>query len=76
MEQLVAFMGHTLGVHKGSYRLPDDIYQTAQISKLLILTENGQAGQFKGKEVDDVEIDWNEDPLEKTEIEEKSIQAI
>lgn len=76
MEQLAAFMGHTLDVHKGSYRLPDDIYQTAKISKLLILMENGRAGQFKGKKLDDVEIDLNEDLLESTEIEKKSIETM
>ena len=30
-------MGHTTGVHKNSYRFPDDIYQTAKPSKLLCL---------------------------------------
>lgn len=28
IEQLAGFMGHTVGVHIGSYRLPDDVYQT------------------------------------------------
>lgn len=44
MEQLASFMGHTLGIHRTSYRLPDDVYQTARISKLLILMEKGEAG--------------------------------
>lgn len=49
IEQLATFMGHTVGVHKGSYRLPDDIYQTAKVSKLLMLMEKGATSQFKGK---------------------------
>ncbi|CAH1106930.1 unnamed protein product [Psylliodes chrysocephalus] len=52
MEQLASFMGHTLGIHRSSYRLPDDIYQIAKISKLLILMKKGEAGQFKGKTLD------------------------
>lgn len=32
MEQLATFMGHTNEVHRKSYRLPDDVYQTAKIS--------------------------------------------
>ncbi|XP_072400855.1 uncharacterized protein [Diabrotica undecimpunctata] len=37
LEQLSTFMGHTTEVHKKSYRLPNDIYQTAKITKLLLL---------------------------------------
>nr|CAH7725106.1 unnamed protein product [Callosobruchus chinensis] len=41
IEQLATFMGHTVNVHKPVYRLPDDIYQTAKIAKLLLLMEKG-----------------------------------
>ncbi|XP_023312184.1 uncharacterized protein LOC111692412 [Anoplophora glabripennis] len=64
MEQLSSFMGHTLGVHRSSYRLPDDVYQTAKISKLLLLMEKGEAGQFKGKTLDDININIDEDLLD------------
>ncbi|KAI4463231.1 hypothetical protein MML48_4g00000646 [Holotrichia oblita] len=67
MEQLATFMGHTLGIHRSSYRLPDDVYQTAKISKLLILMEKGQAGEFKGKSLDDINLNMEEDLLENTE---------
>lgn len=63
MEQLASFMGHTLGIHRSSYRLPDDVYQTAKISKLLVLMEKGEAGQFKGKSLDDINLDLEEDLL-------------
>ncbi|CAH1986997.1 unnamed protein product [Acanthoscelides obtectus] len=39
LEQLASFMGHTIGVHRENYRLPNDVYQTAKISKLLLLME-------------------------------------
>nr|CAI5858713.1 unnamed protein product [Callosobruchus analis] len=57
IERLSNFMGHTTGVHKKSYRLPDDLYQTAKISKLLILMEKGQAGEHKGKTLDEIPVD-------------------
>lgn len=64
IEQLSSFMGHTVNVHKNSYRLSDDVFQTAKISKLLVLMESGQAGNFKGQVLDDIEINLEEDLLE------------
>lgn len=46
IEQLASFMGHTPGVHRNSYRPPDDVYQTAKISKLLLLMEKGGANSY------------------------------
>ncbi|XP_064071887.1 uncharacterized protein LOC135193415 [Vanessa tameamea] len=60
-EQLATFMGHTNEVHKKSYRLPDDVYQTAKISKLLILMEDGKGDAFKGKSLDEIDLDMNEE---------------
>lgn len=56
IEQLATFMGHTVNVHKQVYRLPDDVYQTAKIAKLLMLMEKGEAGKYKGKTLDEVDI--------------------
>lgn len=67
IEQLSTFMGHTSSVHKNSYRLPDDVYQTAKVAKLLILMEKGKAGTNKGKTLD--EIDLEEDLLKNTDME-------
>lgn len=67
MEQLASFMGHTLGIHRSSYRLPDDVYQTSKISKLLILMEKGEAGQFKGKTLDEINLNLEENVLEEPE---------
>ncbi|XP_045462442.1 uncharacterized protein LOC123672385 [Harmonia axyridis] len=41
LEQLSTFMGHTPGTHKNSYRLPDDVYQSSKIVKILLLMEQG-----------------------------------
>lgn len=56
LEQLASFMGHTSATHMNFYRLPDDIYQTAKVSKLLLLSEKGQAAKFKGKQLDEIDI--------------------
>ncbi|KAG5866065.1 hypothetical protein JTB14_025261 [Gonioctena quinquepunctata] len=65
IEQLATSMGHTIGVHENSYRLPDDIYQTAKISKLLILMEDGRGKDFKGRKLNEIELNLEENLLEK-----------
>ncbi|KAG5869611.1 hypothetical protein JTB14_023855 [Gonioctena quinquepunctata] len=56
---LEQFMGHTSDIHKSCYRLPNDVYQMAKVSKLLILNERGEASKYKGKTLDEIEIDLN-----------------
>lgn len=63
IEQLATFMGHTTGVHRQSYRLPDDVYQTAKISKLLLLMEKGAAAEYKGKALDEIDLNLEENLL-------------
>lgn len=62
--KLATFIGHTSNIHKQVYRLPDDVYQTAKISKLLMLMARGQAGEFHGKALDEIEINLDDDILE------------
>ncbi|KAG5882019.1 hypothetical protein JTB14_023072 [Gonioctena quinquepunctata] len=52
-------MGHTSDIHKSCYRLPNDVFQMAKVSKLLILNERGEASKYKGKTLDEIEIDLN-----------------
>ncbi|CAH0551285.1 unnamed protein product [Brassicogethes aeneus] len=59
IEQLATFMGHTFNVHSTVYRLPDDVYQTAKIAKLLLLMEKGDAGKYKGKTLDEIDLDMD-----------------
>lgn len=42
VEKLAKFMGHTLKVQLGAYQLPDDIYQTAKLSKRLLIMEKAK----------------------------------
>jgi len=57
LDQLASFMGHTTNIHKEYYRLPNDVFQTAKISKLLLLSEKGKLSKFKGKRLEDIDID-------------------
>lgn len=46
------------------YRQSDDIFQTAKVMKMLIMMENGTAGQFKGKSFDEIDFNLPENLLE------------
>nr|CAI5817390.1 unnamed protein product [Callosobruchus analis] len=59
LEQLATFMGHTEKTHSSFYRLPDDVYQTAKVSKLLLLSKNDNLEAYKGKNLDEIKIDFN-----------------
>nr|CAI5844349.1 unnamed protein product [Callosobruchus analis]CAI5865773.1 unnamed protein product [Callosobruchus analis]CAI5867307.1 unnamed protein product [Callosobruchus analis] len=50
-------MGHTLKTHCDFYRLSDSMYQTAKISKLLLLASEGGLQKYKGMQLDDINID-------------------
>ncbi|KAF5307703.1 hypothetical protein FQR65_LT18362 [Abscondita terminalis] len=57
LEQLATFMGHTTKTHSEWYRLPSDIYQTAKVSKILLLAQKNSIDQFKGRRLDDLQVD-------------------
>ncbi|CAH2020669.1 unnamed protein product [Acanthoscelides obtectus] len=54
-EQFAHFMGHTEKTHNEFYKLPQDVYQTAKISKLLMLMEKG-VDKYKGKSLNEINI--------------------
>lgn len=57
LEQLSKFMGHTLQTHCNFYRLSDSTYQTAKISKLLLLATEGGLEKYKGLDLNNIDID-------------------
>ncbi|KAI4466526.1 hypothetical protein MML48_2g00015960 [Holotrichia oblita] len=57
LEQLATFMGHTQKTYSEFHRLPDDVYQTAKISKLLLLSKQNGIENFKGKSLEEIELD-------------------
>ncbi|KAL1488528.1 hypothetical protein ABEB36_014992 [Hypothenemus hampei] len=72
LEQLATFMGHSIGVHRGNYRLLNDVYQTAKISKLLLLMETGGTVDFKGKTLNEININMEEDLMEKNDVDDET----
>lgn len=43
------------------FRLPQDLYQTAKVSKILIAINNGKGAQYKGKTLDEIDFSDNVD---------------
>ncbi|RZC40217.1 hypothetical protein BDFB_012198, partial [Asbolus verrucosus] len=70
-EQFAHFMGHTEKTHNEFYKLPQDVYQTAKISKLLILMDKGGGEQYKGKSLNEIDIDPQLEYAESEEQEEE-----
>ena len=57
LDQLADFLGHDVRVHRQFYRLPEGTLQLAKISKVLMALEQGRLAEFKGKSLDDINID-------------------
>lgn len=72
IEQLATFMGHTDRVHRGEYRLPDDVYQTAKICKLLLMMEEGSAAKYKGKNLNEIDLNMEDDLLALSRVDDDS----
>ncbi|KAG5871775.1 hypothetical protein JTB14_023459 [Gonioctena quinquepunctata] len=55
-EQVASFMGHTKKTYEEFYRLPQDVFQTAKIAKLLLMMDKGEGADFKGKTLEEIDI--------------------
>lgn len=68
-KQFSKFMGHDEKTHNEFYELPADIYQTAKVSKFLLVMERGKLPlEYKGKSFDEIDFDVNlEIPEEKND---------
>lgn len=51
-------MGHSNEVHKTYYHLPKNVFQVAKASKFLLMMEKGDADQYRGKTLDDIDVNW------------------
>ncbi|XP_031328096.1 uncharacterized protein LOC116159286 isoform X1 [Photinus pyralis] len=68
-KQFANFMGHTQKTHDEFYELPVDIYQTAKVSKLLMMMEKGSMPiEYKGKSLEEIIIDFNLEYAEEDKI--------
>ncbi len=55
LDLLAGYMGHDIKVHSEFYRLPQNTMQLAKVSKVLLMMEQGSAGQFKEKSLDEIQ---------------------
>ncbi|XP_060936018.1 uncharacterized protein LOC133012072 [Limanda limanda] len=60
LDQLADFLGHDIRVHRQFYRLPEGTLQLAKISKVLMALDQGRLAEFKGKTLDEINIDPEE----------------
>ncbi|XP_048032130.1 uncharacterized protein LOC125267237 isoform X1 [Megalobrama amblycephala] len=60
LDQLADFLGHNIAVHRKHYRLPEGTLQLAKISKVLLALEKGRLGEYKGKNLDEIQLDVTE----------------
>ncbi|XP_064650306.1 uncharacterized protein LOC135501856 [Lineus longissimus] len=57
LEWLGNHLGHTVEIHKDSYRLHESTIEMAKVSKVLLAIKSGTARNFKGKSLDEIELD-------------------
>lgn len=60
LDQLADFLGHDIRVRQQFYRLPEGTLQLAKISKVLMALGQGRLAEFKGKSLDEIIIDPEE----------------
>jgi hypothetical protein len=56
LEQLAKFLGHDIRIHRNFYRLPNEVIQTAKVSRILLAMETGNISKYSGKTLDEIDI--------------------
>lgn len=74
--QLATFLGHTKEVHQQFYRLSESTFQVAKISKLLLMMEKGKGQEFRGKTLDEININVDTLVSDIEEAEEQELEEI
>ncbi|XP_044760146.1 uncharacterized protein LOC123317607 isoform X2 [Coccinella septempunctata] len=70
-KQFSNFMGHTEKTHEEFYELPVDIYQTAKVSKILLMMDKGTLpAEYKGKSLSEINLNVDAELVEENEVEE------
>jgi len=57
LDLLAGFLGHDVRIHRHFYRLPQDTLQLAKVSKILLAFDRGQISDYKGKSLEDIEVE-------------------
>lgn len=53
---LAKFLGHDIRVHRDFYRLQENVFVCAKLSKVLVAIDKGQVDKIKGKTMDEIEL--------------------
>lgn len=56
LDWLARHLGHDIRVHRDFYRLHESAVEVTKISRLLLALDKGQAYQFAGKKLDDINL--------------------
>ncbi|KAG1927850.1 hypothetical protein F2P79_023964 [Pimephales promelas] len=72
LDQLADFLGHDIRIHRQFYRLPEGTLQLAKMSKILLALEKGRLADFKGKNLDEIIIDPEENVTVDSDLEEST----
>ncbi|XP_024121096.1 uncharacterized protein LOC112142076 isoform X1 [Oryzias melastigma] len=80
MDDLADFLGHDIRVHRQYYRLPEGTLQMAKVSKVLLALEQGHLSDYKGKNLDEIQIDPEEEialePSDSDDEADKTLQEV
>ena len=57
LEWLSNHLGHTIDVHKTSYRLQESTVELAKVSKILLAVDQGKMKSLHGKSLEDISLD-------------------
>jgi hypothetical protein len=60
VEQLTRFLGHDIRIHRNFYRLPNEVIQTAKVSRILLALEKGNISKYSGKTLDEIDLEDDE----------------
>jgi len=56
MEWFCNHLGHDVSIDRDYYRLQTGVVELAKVSKLLLASESGQIGKYKGMSLDDIDV--------------------
>lgn len=57
MEWLSNHLGHKVDIHKDIYRQHESTVELAKVSKILLAVEQGKVAKYKGRKLEDIDID-------------------
>ncbi|XP_069109208.1 uncharacterized protein [Argopecten irradians] len=54
---IIDHLGHTMDVHTVHYRQTSDVLERIEVAKILLIQDLGLVGQFRGKRLEEIQLD-------------------